>query len=140
MTERARERKNPKKFRDRDKEMRHRERKEGDGEGREAERAGLVALVPELKLCPPEGHRRGWSWGHHHGNGTLLPSPLRDRWRDPGKVTWRSGQSWDSQARSRGGRGAEEGLVCVGEGGAVLPCAPHYTGPDGSREAVLLCE
>lgn len=51
-----------------------------------------MALAPERKLCPPEGHRQGWSWSHHHGNRTLLPSPLCDRWLE-------------TQARSRGQEG-----------------------------------
>lgn len=36
----------------------------------------MVALPPRLQLCPPEGHRQGWSWSHRHGNGRLLPSAL----------------------------------------------------------------
>lgn len=94
----------------------------------------MVALVPGLQLYSPEGHRQGWSWSHHYGNRMLLPSPLCDRWRNPGKVTWLRGQSWNSNLWTSGRRGLEEALVSVREGGSASPSVPYCASPNRSLD------
>lgn len=101
----------------------------------------MVALVYiGLQLYPPEGHRQGWSWSHHYGNRMLLPSPLCDRWRNPGKVSWLRRQSWNLNPGTSGRRGLEEGPICVREGVSLPLSVPYYTGTDRSLGAVCLLE